>query len=40
VLWICGGNRVSRLAFASQAGVFWVTLVEMLDAAPPASDPA
>jgi chemotaxis protein CheX len=31
-LWMCGGNRVGRVAFASQAGVFWVSLVEMLDA--------
>jgi len=39
-LWICGGNRVSRLTFASPAGVFWVTLVEMLGPAAPAGDPA
>ena len=30
-LWICGGNLASRQAFATKAGVFWVTLVEMLE---------
>jgi chemotaxis protein CheX len=33
-LWICGGNAVDRLAFHSEAGVFWVTLVELLEKPP------
>ncbi len=33
-LWLCGGNAVDRLAFHSEAGVFWVTLVELLEKPP------
>ncbi len=30
-LHICGGNASKRWSFSSEAGVFWVTLVQMLE---------
>jgi hypothetical protein len=30
-LHICGGNAVTTVAFSSDLGVFWCTVVQMLD---------
>ena len=30
---ICGGNLAERTAFSSDAGIFWVTMIEVLESA-------